>query len=177
MRGLRGALAWAVLFAAAHLYWYAGGRAGLGDAPSPLPGRPTSLLGWTFSVLVAGMFAAGIVLPILLLRGRPRGRWHRAAVVALGAGAVVLVLRGASGVLDDLLRQAGLADGGLTGLSYQATLGTSSPSRCTLISTDLIDGYFLLGGLLFGLAAWHLWRGVIAAQRRRVLPGAGRVPK
>jgi hypothetical protein len=149
------AFGWAVLFTAAHAYWYAGGTVGLGDAPSPLPGRPTSIAAWVFTVVVAAMFATGIVLPLILLRWDARRGWGRAASVLLWIGAAVLVLRGASGLADDLLRQTGLAGGGITGLTYQDTLGTSDPSTYTLASNDSIDAYFLLGGLLFGLAAWH----------------------
>jgi hypothetical protein len=147
------ALAWAVLFTAMHGYWYLGGTIGLGDAPSPLPGLPTSPAGWVFTIGVAGMFAVGLAAPIVLLRNRSRGGFRRTLVLLLWAGCLVLVLRGGSGLLDDVVRDAGLSSGGITGLSYQYTLGTAHPSTYTLVSTATIDAYFLLGGILYGWAA------------------------
>jgi hypothetical protein len=151
--GLMWALAWAVLFTAMHGYWYLGGTIGLGDAPSPLPGVPTSPAGWVFTVVVAGMFAVGLAVPIALLRNRSRGAIHRTLVLLLWAGCLVLAVRGGSGLLDDVVRDVGLSSGGITGLSYQYTLGTAHPSTYTLVSTATIDAYFLLGGILYGWAA------------------------
>jgi hypothetical protein len=148
------ALAWALLFTALHVYWYLGGTIGLGDAPSPLPHLvPTTLAGWIFEVVVVGMFAAGIAIPIVLLRGTPPRTLRRLLVALLWIGAVVLVARGASGLVDDLVRQLGVSDRGITGLTYQHTLGTPTPSTYTLVSTDAVDSYFLLGGILMGWAA------------------------
>jgi hypothetical protein len=61
--------------------------------------------------------------------------------------------RGASGLLDDFVRDLGMSSRGITGLSYQDTLGTAHPSANTLVSTAIIDGYFFLGGILYGRAA------------------------
>ncbi len=68
-------------------------------------------------------------------------------------GCAVLVARGGSGFLDDLLRFSGLADGGLTGLSTEDVLGSAHPSTNTIVSTVAIDSIFFVGGLLFGYAA------------------------
>ena len=151
-RALGWALAWALVFTAAHGYWYGGGRWGLGDAPSPLPGWPRSLIGWIFTIVVVGMFAAGIAIPIVLLRCHIHGRGRSMLIALLWIGCGILVLRGASGLLDDVVRDLGLSDRGITGLTYQDTLGTADPSTGTRISTAAIDAYFLLGGGLFGWA-------------------------
>lgn len=148
------ALGWAVLFTAMHVYWYLGGTIGLGDAPSPLPRLvPTTLAGWVFEIVVVGMFAAGILIPIVLLRTPSHRGLRRLLVALLWTGAVILVARGASGLLDDAVRQLGVSDRGITGLTYEHTLGTPTPSTYTLVSTDAVDSYFLLGGLLVGRAA------------------------
>ena len=154
-----------MLFTLAHGYWYLGGTVGLGDAPDPLPGTPTTIGGWIFSIVVVLMFVAGLVVPVVLLRAAVSGGWRRLLLTLMWVGAAVLLLRGGSGVLDDVLRQAGLSGGGITGLSYQDTLGTATPSAYTLVSTDAIDAYFLLGGILFGRAA-----------TRAAGPGVDRVP-
>jgi hypothetical protein len=151
-RAMAWALAWALVFTAAHGYWYGGGRWGLGDAPSPLPGWPRSPAGWIFTIVVVGMFGAGIAIPIVLLRCHVHGRRLRMLVALLWVGCGILVLRGASGLLDDVVRDLGLSDRGITGLTYQDTLGTADPSTGTRISTAVIDAYFLLGGWLYGWA-------------------------
>jgi hypothetical protein len=152
-RALRWALAWAVLFTVMHGYWYLGGTIGLGDAPSPLPGVPDSAVGWVFTIVVVAIFAAGLAVPIVLLRDRRRGGFRRTLVLLLWIGCVVLVLRGGSGLLDDIVRDVGLSSRGITGMSYEDTLGTADPSTYTLSSTAVIDAFFLLGGVLYGWAA------------------------
>ena len=99
------------------------------------------------------MFAVGLAVPIALLQDNNRGVSRRLLVALLWAGCLFLVARGGSGLLDDVIRDVGLSSGGITGLSYKDTLGTAHPSTYTLISTAIIDGYFLLGGLLYGWAA------------------------
>jgi hypothetical protein len=147
------AFTWAVVFTGMHGYWYLGGKAGLGDAPSPLPGTPTSPGAWVFTIAVALMFAIGLAAPIALLRVTPGGASRRLLVALLWAGCLLLVARGASGLLDDVVRDLGMSDRGITGLSYQDTLGTAHPSTNALVSTAIVDGYFFLGGILYGRAA------------------------
>lgn len=144
---------WAVGFTAMHVYWFAGGRVGFGDQADPLPGWPTSVGGWLFEVVVWTMFAAGLLVPIALIRSRGAGIPHRLLVSLAGAGAVVLLARGGSGLLDDVLRFGGLAQGGLTGLSDKEVLGSAHPSAYTELSTVGIDAIFMVGGLLFARVA------------------------
>jgi hypothetical protein len=144
---------WTLAFIALHGYWYLGGRVGLGDQPDPLPGAPSSLGDWIFSVVVWGMFAAGLAVPSALARPWGRRLPRRLLVWSMWIGCAVLVARGASGLLDDLLRFTGLADGGLTGLTNEDVLGSAHPSTNTILSTIAIDSISLLGGLLFGHAA------------------------
>jgi len=152
-RALNWAFYWTVAFIALHGYWYLGGRVGFGDQADPLPGAPSSLGDWIFSVVVGGMFAAGLAVPSALARPWGRRLPRRLLVWSMWIGCAVLVARGGSGLLDDLLRFSGLADGGLTGLNNEEVLGSAHPSTATIVSTLAIDSIFFAGGLLFGHAA------------------------
>ena len=99
------------------------------------------------------MFATGLAAPIALLRVTAGGTSRRLLVALLWAGCLILVARGASGLLDVVVRDLGMSSRGITGLSYQDTLGTAHPSANTLVPTAIIDGYFFLGGILYGWAA------------------------
>ena len=144
---------WTVVFIAFHVYWFMGGRLGFGDAPDPIPGRRSSVVGWTFNVVVLAMFAAGLIVPLALVRswGRKIPRWMLLALAWLGCA--VLVVRGSAGIVGSLLRATSVLPRGLTGLSYEQTLGEAHPSAYTLWSGTAIDAYFLIGGILFRLAA------------------------
>ena len=131
---------WVAAFTVAHVHWYAGGTAG---KAGPLPELRLD----AFSVAVWAGFAAGLVVPWAAAR-RPT-RLLRAFLLA---GAVLLLLRGGAGHLDDLLRATG-HDGGLTGLTVEQVLGTAHPSAAQLWTGRLTDAYFTLGGLLFAAAA------------------------
>ncbi len=121
-------------FTAMHAYWYLGGRVGFGDQPDPLPSVPSSLGDWIFNIVVGGMFAASLMVPIAFTRS-----WGRHAL--------------RSGQLDDGVRFTGLCDGGLTGLGTQNVLGSAHPSRSTKVSTVAIDTIFFIGGILSGCGA------------------------
>jgi hypothetical protein len=96
-----------------------------------------------------------------------RRAFRRQLVAVLWTGAAILVARGVSGLLDDAVRQLGISDRGITGLTYQHTLGTPTPSTYTLVSTDAVDAYFVLGGLLVGRAARLVHGGDGITQRAR----------
>jgi hypothetical protein len=154
------AFGWTALFIAWHGYWALGGDFGFGDRESAFP--DVDLL---FTVVVSAMFAAGLAVPLAVIRDvGPR----RLLAGLLWAGAAVLAARGLSGLADDALRFTGLAETGLTGLSNEQVLGAADPSAYTIWSTVGIDAFFLAGGLLFGRAARH-------AQPRRLR--APRLPK
>jgi len=152
-RAANWALYWTVAFIALHAYWYLGGRVGFGDQVDPLPGTPSSLGDWIFSLVVFGMFAAGVVVPSALARLWGRRLPRRLLIRLMWIGCIVLVARGGSALLDDGLRFTGLLDSGLTGLSNKDALGSAHPSAYTILSTVAIDSIFLSGGLLFGHAA------------------------
>jgi hypothetical protein len=99
------------------------------------------------------MFAAGLAVPSAFTRPWGRRVPRRLLVWSMWIGCAVLIARGGSGLVDDLLRFTGLLDGGLTGLSNQDVLDSAHPSTYTMLSTLAIDSIFLTGGLLFGHAA------------------------
>ncbi|WP_433074333.1 hypothetical protein ACQP1P_27185 [Dactylosporangium sp. CA-052675] len=108
---------------------------------------------WVFTVVVGAMFVLGAVVPLALHQGW--GRRVPAWVLAgcCWIGGVLLVLRGASGLLDTALRTTGLVRNGLTGLTYEQELGVAHPSAYTMWSGSAIDAYFALGGGIFLMAA------------------------
>lgn len=161
-RAALAAFVWAAVFTAMHVYWFAGGRFGLGDAPEVVP-RATSTSDRVQGAVITVMFAVGIVLPLALTRpwGRRIPRW--AALFCLWTGCALVAVRGGAGLLDTALRGTGLAPHGLTGLTYEQITGDAHPSAYTIWSGVGIDAYFVLGGILYGLTA--LWLG------RRARPG------
>jgi hypothetical protein len=108
---------------------------------------------WIFTVVVAAMFAVGLVVRNALARTWGRRLPRRLLVWSMWTGGATLVARGGLGLLDDALRFSGLLDGGLTGLSTKDVLGDAQPSTNTVVSTMGVDSTFLIGGLLFGYAA------------------------
>jgi hypothetical protein len=153
--------AWTLAFIAFHVYWFMGGRFGLGDSPKPIPGPPSSVAGWILHFVVLAMFVAGVLVPLALVRpwGRNVPRWMLLTLAWIGSG--VLSARGVAGIVDTLLRVTSVLPGGLTGLSNEQVFGQARPSAYILWSGSAIDAYFLLGGILFGVAAWmhtsHAW--------------------
>jgi hypothetical protein len=159
------AFAWTAVFIVWHGYWALGGDFGFGDREAAYPDTTSSVAGWTFTIVVVGMFAAGLAVPLALARGAgPR----RVLVGLMWAGAAVLVLRGAMGVVDDVLRVTGLSETGLTGLSDEEALGVADPSAYTIWSSVGIDAFFAAGGLLFGWAAHRASEARPRALRRRL---------
>ncbi|WP_373558030.1 DUF3995 domain-containing protein [Paenibacillus sp. XY044] len=137
-----------------HIYWAFGGRFGLGDASSPIPPLPTSLSEWIYFYVVIIMFAAGTIVPLATIRSWRRYFTRLMIVIACWIGCVVLILRGGAGFVDDFFRSTGLLPNGITGLTYEQTYGDEHISTYTLWSSRAMDGYFILGGVLYGLTAW-----------------------
>jgi hypothetical protein len=131
--------AWAVAFAALHFYWALGGSWGLSVSAGPLAEeRP----GWFVAV---GLWGVGVlclvggVLGWLLTRPLPRGLAGR-VVKALGwAVCAVLLVRGMA--VEVLL---------LTDIAGQEIDVGPEQRLWTLL---LWNPWFLVGGLVFGLAA------------------------
>jgi hypothetical protein len=149
-RAAYAALAWVVVFAAFHVYWYLGGSFGLGgELPSLVP---DSVAGWIGEVLEVVPWLLGPWVCLAIALGWLSGRMRRAALIVVWLGCTVLILRGAAGLIDDLTRAVGLLPNGITGLSHKQTMGAAYyRSASALWSGNVTDGYFLAGGIIFGL--------------------------
>ncbi len=92
--------AWAMGFAVVHLYWAAGGRAGVPAGAGAIGARPWFL---AYDLVAAAALAAAAVTGVALAAGwggAGRRRWLRRAAVA---GALVALLRGGVGVVQDVV--------------------------------------------------------------------------
>lgn len=141
IRAAQVALGWVVVFVGFHIYWYLGGSFA---SPGKLPGTPHSLIEWTFQVFVVGTVVLGFLVPLAISRGWAGGRLAKPLAILVWLGSVILVLRGGSGVVDDLTRAAGVRTG-ITGLSTRQTTGMAHVTW----PGWAIDSYFLIGGLIF----------------------------
>jgi hypothetical protein len=125
----RAACAWAVVFIAPHVYWATGGTAGLpGGEPLDGPIEAINYAAITFSALAA-------VLALALARPWGAAVPRRVLLVGAWAACVLLALRGGGGLAQGLVAGGEWAREG---------------------SDALVVGFealFLLGGILFGLAA------------------------
>jgi hypothetical protein len=148
------AFAWVVAFVALHVDWFLGGRVLRGDQQETYP-VPTTTADHVYAVVVGALFVAGTLLPLLLALPLRRPLPRRCTTAALAVGTGLLLLRGLAGLLDTALREAGIAERGITGLTYEQITGDADPSAATLWSGTAIDAIFVLGGLLFG---WTLRR-------------------
>nr|BFE59369.1 hypothetical protein GCM10020063_038950 [Dactylosporangium thailandense] len=169
----RAAFAWVVVFAAFHVYWAFGGHFGFGDAETTVPEVRNATM-WVFTVVVGIMFVVGAVVPLALHQdwGRRVPAWVLAWCCWIGG--VLLVLRGASGLIDTSLRTTGLVRNGLTGLTYEQELGVAHPSAYTMWSGSAIDAYFALGGVIFLMAAIAYRRARRCAAPHQACATAGR---
>lgn len=150
VRTAHAASVWSVLFGAIHVvwalayyYWPAFGRVTLGRNFESMFSRPGFL---AYDIVVAGLFVLAGTLALAVVRPWGAGvpRWILSA--GLWTAAVLLGLRGAAGVVADLLVVSGVLPG-------------------TLTRWVVYDFWFLLGGILFGALAWrrkarspHRWR-------------------
>ncbi len=168
------ALGWVVLFFAFHVYWYLGGSfASPGELPPLVPHSDgdgsararVQLVAMIVSVPVDSAWPIGAWVCLAIARGWPRGRLAGVAQILVWIGCVLLLLRGASGLLDDVTRATGLLHNGITGLSLEATTG-----HAHLRWADwAIDTYFFAGGIIFWLLAVR-YRARRPESRRRGAP-------
>lgn len=124
------AFVWAVVFAVAHGAWALGDCTGL-----PAADCEAGLAGWFFAYnLIAGaLCAVGAAVALALLR--PRGRLAPRSRLLARIGGWVLVVRGGVGLVQDALVLGGAVGSG----GWEPTMA--------------YDPWFLLGGVLFLLAA------------------------
>jgi hypothetical protein len=145
------ALAWVIVFAAFHVYWNLGGTFGVGGE-GYVGGAKLKIVGWIVEVLAVAAVQLGVWVSLGIARGWPSGKTRRAAAIIVWLAVTVLVVRGAAGLIDDLTRAVGLLPNGITGLSHEQTMGGAYyRSTSAIWSANITDGYFLAGGIIFGL--------------------------
>ena len=139
--------AWALVFAAAHFYWGAGGTVGLGVDAAGVEAQ-FARDPWPYAIAMCGVGALFLAFgAVALALVRPSG-WvfpRRAALAAAWVVALGLALYAATGVVD-VLRLIGVM---------------SSPVGRTVLWGNLLvwDPWWLLGAALFCAAAWFNRRG------------------
>ena len=147
------ACAWALAFAAVHLYWALGGTVGL---PEGLTVAMNPAL-FVIDVLAVPLSVVGALLALSLVR--PWGQlFPRRLLLACGWGAcALLIVHSAPTLIGGVLAAAGLSTGDLSVLE-----------RWSLF---VYEPWFFIGGLLYGAAAWHHTRGSRASGDTGETPG------
>lgn len=131
------AFAWMAFFAVVHIYWLVGGTIGL--PPGKKLTDSTGLL--IADIIAIPLCMVGAALALALTqpgRARPSPRALQRLAVAT---AVVAVVHAGPAMISWVLRPLGLQDGELT-----------DEERFSLF---LYEPFWLLGGILFGLATWE----------------------
>lgn len=159
------AFAWVMVFLAWHVVWAVTGL----PSPKASDHHGAARVAMTvFDVVVLGMAAVGVVLPLALVQawGRRVPRWMLAGGAWIGCA--LLSARGFSGVVDAIVRAAGVLPDGLTGMTKEQVFGTAHPSAWAVFASTATDVLFAVGGVVFGVAALAF---------RRVRPAGRRVQR
>lgn len=127
------AFVWSVVFLIPHVYWAAGGTVGL-----EVESVDGLLAAVNYAAIVLSIVAA--VLALALVRPWGASLPHRVLLIGAWGACVLLSLRGSVGLIQALVFMLGGSDDEL--------------SRIGLVFEPL----FLVGGILFGLAAWQYQR-------------------
>lgn len=148
VRASYAAFTWSALFGLMHIfwifawyYWPAAGRATLGPDFEWAFGRPGTQ---AYDLVVAMLFGVAALLALAGTRPDRRGVPRLMVAAGLPTAGWLLFVRGALGVILDLLALAGLVGGDTSPLMFY-------------------DFWFLLGGTLFLLSARSFRRGATAA--------------
>lgn len=137
------ACAWSFLFAVPSFYWAAGGTAGMGSLGPGVAAmaRDPWFVALVWATGVAKVLAGFLALALVRPWGQSIPRWMLLAG-AWGGGALLFLHGG------DFVVQGALALGGFVEVPAPATL------TAIRWQTFLWGPWFLLGGLLFCIAAW-----------------------
>ena len=132
--------AWALVFAAVHLYWALGGTAGLPNGMSV--GMNPAL--FVIDVLAVPLCVVGALLALSLVR--PWGQLfpRRLLLTSAWAVCVLLIVHSAPTLVEGGLVVTGLRDAKLSVLEWW--------------SLFVYEPWFFVGGLLYGAAAWGYGR-------------------
>jgi len=130
------ACGWGVVFAAAHLYWVLGGTLGLPPGLSLFAKKPLLVI----DIIAIPLCISAALLALALVR--PWGwRFSRRVLLTAAWGGAALFVVHAAPALPDWV---GLALG----------LRTAALTPMDRFSLFLYEPWFLVGGILFGVAAW-----------------------
>ncbi|WP_327356585.1 DUF3995 domain-containing protein [Streptomyces sp. NBC_01304] len=146
----KGAVAWSLLFGVFHFYWALGGSLGLGDGAQVEAGLSGGMLAYDLVVAVLCFVGAWVAYALGRAPQLPLPRWM--FLTMAWTAALALVARGGIGVVDDILRSTDVLAGGLSGMPVEDVYGEPHPSSYTMWSMRVVDGFFVLGGLLFATA-------------------------
>ena len=142
-------IVWSLLFAAPHLYWAMGGRAGLGAEAAEADAALGETAFFIYNLAVTGLAMCGATIAVVLRRAGPRLR--NLLLLASAVASALLLLRGAIGLT-------------LLGLSVlRSTFDGQTP-----VLLLAIEPWFLIGGLAYGA--------MVLRQRRVSIPGRVRNP-
>ena len=173
-RAPRAVFGWVLVFLAWHVVWL---LTGLDVPTASVHHGGERVVFYVLTGVVYLMVVAGVLLSIALRSRAWRRRVPRWAMVsATWFGTALLVLRGVSGVVDDVVRATGVLPDGLTGLTAAQTAGTADPSTWATVAGDATDLLFAVGGVLFTLTALAFRRNEgapvqVAGTGRREPPG------
>lgn len=141
------ACAWAFVFATPSFYWAAGGTAGMGTLGPGIAAlaRDPWFVALVWATGVAKLLAGLLALALVRSWGRRVPRW----VLLAGAwvGGALLVFHGGDFIIQGTLALGGIVD-----------VPESAPWAAIRWYTFLWGPWFLVGGMLFCLAAWHYQR-------------------
>lgn len=124
---------WSLLFAAPHLYWAMGGRAGLGAQAADADAALGQSAFFIYNLAAAALAVCGGTIAVVLAKGWANPRLRGRLLGASAVGSAVLLLRGVVGL-------ALLGLGVLNG-----TLDRQTPALLLAI-----EPWFLIGGLAYG---------------------------
>ncbi len=142
------ACAWTLVFAAVHVYWALGGTVGLP------PGFTVSMNRALFVIDLVSIPLSGVGALLALTLVRPWGRrFPRGMLLTAAWGVCTLMLLHAAPTL---------IEGGLIATGLVAN-DLSAEDRLSLV---LYEPWFLIGGTLFGTAAWCYGRASAPAPAR-----------
>ncbi len=135
---------WSIGYMLPHLYWALGGTAGLALVRPEAAALPEwRLINWVASVFLTAAGGLGLALAYL-----PRRPWLSGLLLAMAwAGCSLAASHGLDGLVNRLLQFAGLAtvEGAPFGLPEHAYV---------VWDLLLFEPWFLIEGLLLGLAGW-----------------------
>lgn len=135
---------WSTLYAVAHIYWASGGELGF----SLLRPSATGMRAWReINAVASVVLLVPVALAVGLARARRPGRIKATLLLATLAGASIATSHGLYGIVYRILNLAGVVD--IDGRAF-----ASSEDPWVIWDLVLFEPWFLIEGILFGVAGW-----------------------